>query len=91
MRSLGVIHGRFQVLHNDHLKYILAGIYVLQPEILRFIPDNEYYGMDSLIKQMLSRQVPVVKYDLKEYWLDIGQPGDYQQAQEDAKVGRFSA
>ncbi|MFW5730366.1 MAG: nicotinate-nucleotide adenylyltransferase [Desulfonatronovibrionaceae bacterium] len=25
MNSLGVIHGRFQVLHNDHLKYLLAG------------------------------------------------------------------
>lgn len=24
-RDLGVIHGRFQVLHNDHLKYLLAG------------------------------------------------------------------
>jgi nicotinamide mononucleotide adenylyltransferase len=23
--ATGVIHGRFQVLHNDHLKYILAG------------------------------------------------------------------
>jgi nicotinamide mononucleotide adenylyltransferase len=23
--ALGVIHGRFQVLHNDHLKYLLAG------------------------------------------------------------------
>lgn len=23
--ELGVIHGRFQVLHNDHLRYILAG------------------------------------------------------------------
>ena len=23
--STGVIHGRFQVLHNDHLKYLLAG------------------------------------------------------------------
>ena len=23
--SLGVIHGRFQVLHNDHLQYLLAG------------------------------------------------------------------
>jgi len=23
--ELGVIHGRFQVLHNDHLKYLLAG------------------------------------------------------------------
>lgn len=25
MHSVGVIHGRFQVLHNDHLKYLLAG------------------------------------------------------------------
>jgi nicotinamide-nucleotide adenylyltransferase len=23
--ELGVIHGRFQVLHNDHIKYLLAG------------------------------------------------------------------
>ena len=23
--ELGVIHGRFQILHNDHIKYILAG------------------------------------------------------------------
>lgn len=23
--ALGVIHGRFQILHNDHLKYLLAG------------------------------------------------------------------
>lgn len=23
--SLGVIHGRFQILHNDHLRYLLAG------------------------------------------------------------------
>jgi bifunctional ADP-heptose synthase (sugar kinase/adenylyltransferase) len=25
MHSLGVIHGRFQVLHNDHLEYLMAG------------------------------------------------------------------
>jgi len=25
MTQTGVIHGRFQVLHNDHLKYLLAG------------------------------------------------------------------
>ncbi len=25
MTELGVIHGRFQVLHHDHLKYLLAG------------------------------------------------------------------
>ena len=25
MIEIGVIHGRFQVLHNDHLKYLMAG------------------------------------------------------------------
>ncbi len=25
MFKLGVIHGRFQVLHNDHIRYLLAG------------------------------------------------------------------
>ncbi len=25
MTEIGVIHGRFQVLHHDHLKYLLAG------------------------------------------------------------------
>lgn len=25
MHELGVIHGRFQILHNDHLTYLLAG------------------------------------------------------------------
>ena len=23
--DIGVIHGRFQVLHNDHIKYLMAG------------------------------------------------------------------
>ena len=25
MHSIGVIHGRFQIFHNDHLKYVFAG------------------------------------------------------------------
>ncbi|MGB5910646.1 MAG: nicotinate-nucleotide adenylyltransferase [Promethearchaeia archaeon] len=25
MHDIGVIHGRFQILHNDHMKYLLAG------------------------------------------------------------------
>jgi nicotinamide mononucleotide adenylyltransferase len=25
MTEMGVIHGRFQVLHNDHLRYLMAG------------------------------------------------------------------
>jgi NDP-mannose synthase len=63
--------------------YILAGIYVMTPDIFNFIPDNQYYGMDNLILDMLKLNHPVIKYLINEYWLDIGRLSDYEQAQTD--------
>lgn len=60
---------------------IIAGIYVMKPDIFRYIPVNIYFGMDTLIKQMLKDKIPVAKYLIKEYWLDIGRIEDYNQAQ----------
>ena len=60
----------------------LAGIYIMKPAIFDLIPENEYFGMDSLIKNMLANGKPVAKYNLKEYWLDIGQLPDYELAQD---------
>ena len=66
----------------DLLMYILAGIYVMKPDIFKFFPEkNEYFGMDSLIKKMLEKKYLITKYDLKEYWLDIGRLSDYEKAQ----------
>jgi NDP-mannose synthase len=61
--------------------YVVAGIYMMTPEILSLIPDKTYFGIDSLIKAMLKSGRPVAKYDLKEYWLDIGRLNDYEEAQ----------
>lgn len=61
---------------------ILAGIYVLKPAIFDIVPADTYYGIDQLIKDMLAKEMPVAKYLMKEYWLDIGQVSDYQQAQQ---------
>jgi len=61
---------------------ILAGIYVFKPGILDLIPDDTRYGMDSLIKDMLSKGLSISHYPIKEYWLDIGQVEDYNKAQE---------
>jgi NDP-sugar pyrophosphorylase family protein len=61
---------------------ILAGIYVLKPPVLDLVPDETYYGIDSLIKDMLARGMPVAKYLTKDFWLDIGQIDDYEEAQE---------
>jgi NDP-sugar pyrophosphorylase family protein len=62
---------------------VLAGIYVMKPGVFQHIPDNQYFGMDTLITAMLSRHFPVAKYGISEYWLDIGQIPDYQRAQEE--------
>lgn len=61
---------------------ILAGIYVFKPALINLIPDDTYYGMDTLIKTMIAEQMPITHYPIKEYWLDIGQITDYEKAQE---------
>jgi NDP-mannose synthase len=65
----------------DIVMHILAGIYVMKPEVFRFLPPNEYFGMDLLIKGMLQAGEPVSKYEMSEYWLDIGRVDDYEKAQ----------
>ena len=37
--------------------------------------------MDKLIRYLLSSKIPIAKYEMSEYWLDIGRPGDYEKAQ----------
>jgi NDP-sugar pyrophosphorylase family protein len=41
--------------------------------------------MDSLINYCLTNKIKVAKYELTEYWLDIGRIGDYEKAQEEIK------
>lgn len=66
----------------DLINYILAGIYFMEPGIFDLIPEDEYFGMDSLIKLMLKDGFTVTKYEMMEYWLDIGRVDDYEKAQE---------
>jgi len=61
---------------------ILAGVYLLKPPVLGLIPEGRYYGMDTLIKDMLARNFRIARYPIREYWLDIGRVNDYEVAQE---------
>ena len=64
------------------IKYeILAGIYIMKPRVLDYIPKNTYFGIDELIKVLLKQQLSVLKYEVREFWLDIGQVEDYEKAQ----------
>jgi len=65
--------------------YILAGIYVITPEIFNYIPKAQHYDMDKLIKRLLAEKIPIPKFEIKEYWLDIGRINDYEKAQNEFK------
>ena len=60
---------------------ILAGIYMMKPPVMDLIPPETYFGIDSLIKQMLADGLKVARYLTKDYWLDIGDMANYEEAQ----------
>lgn len=62
--------------------YALAGIYIMKPELLHKIPANQKYDMDRLMKEMLDNGDLISKYEIENYWLDIGCEEDYKKAQE---------
>ncbi len=61
--------------------FIIAGIYIMTPEVFNHIPDDSYYGMDKPIQELLAKQIKIPKYNIAEYWLDIGKLSDYESAQ----------
>ena len=65
--------------------FINAGIYVLQPEIIRLLPKNSYYDMPELFKYLKSKDKKVKVFPLKEYWVDIGHINNYQKVISDYK------
>lgn len=60
---------------------VVAGIYFMRASIFKYIPENQYFGMDELIKKKLSLKIAIPKYLMQEFWLDIGQLNDYTEAQ----------
>ena len=60
-----------------------AGIYVLDPAVLRLIPEGEHYDMPDLTRHLVQGGKPVGSFPIHEYWLDIGRLSDYRQAELD--------
>ncbi|WP_102275815.1 nucleotidyltransferase family protein [Cytobacillus massiliigabonensis] len=63
-----------------HKSFVNAGIYVLSPDVLKSVPQNEFFDMPDLFKQLMNEQKEVSAFPLREYWLDIGRMDDYEKA-----------
>lgn len=62
---------------------VSMGIYVFEPEILKFIPYNQYLDFPDLVHKLIASGERVVSYPFEGYWQDLGRPDDYEQAIQD--------
>ena len=70
-----------EIEEKPNLKFIIvAGIYLLKPGIFKYIPDDQYFGIDELIQSLLEKGMPVSSYLIEEYWVDIGRFEDLDEA-----------
>lgn len=63
--------------------FVNAGIYVLEPEVLDLIPSNGFFNMTDLFAKLLAERLKVTTFPIREYWVDIGQIGDFERASRD--------
>jgi mannose-1-phosphate guanylyltransferase len=58
--------------------WINAGVYILEPSVLRHIPANSHYMFEkSLFPTLINLGEPVYGYPYSGYWLDMGTPEKY--------------
>jgi NDP-sugar pyrophosphorylase family protein len=73
-----------QFREKPNLDYLVSmGIYVFSPVVREFIPRAQKFDFPDLVQRLLSNDKKVLAYESEAYWMDIGRPDDYEQANED--------
>jgi mannose-1-phosphate guanylyltransferase len=71
---------------------INAGTYILEPDLLDYIPANQSYMFErGLFPLLLERGDPFYSFDSHSYWIDIGTPEKYMQVNIDLLAGALAA
>lgn len=60
-----------------------GGIYVLNPDIVSAIQENEYFDITQLIELLINKRYKVGSFPITDYWMDIGKVEDYYRANEE--------
>lgn len=69
---------------------INAGVYVLEPAVLARIPAGREWSLErALFPELVEEGVPLYARSTDAYWMDVGTPDKYRQANMDAIDGRF--
>lgn len=63
--------------------FVNAGIYLMSPESLEYVPQDTIYDMPTLFEAMIEEKKSVLSFPIHEYWMDIGQHHDFEKANEE--------
>jgi len=53
---------------------VSAGVYVINPKIIKFINSDEHFDMPNLINEAKENNFKVLTFPVYEYWQDVGKP-----------------
>lgn len=75
----------FELEEKPTYRYkINMGIYVLNKSVVESAIGSKRIDMPSIVERNMALGAKVGCYEDESYWLDIGQPADYEKAQKDA-------
>jgi dTDP-glucose pyrophosphorylase len=66
-----------------HKFFVSAGIYMLSPEVLEYIPKNKFFDMPTLFDIIIKENKNAISFPIREYWLDIGRIEEYKKANDE--------
>lgn len=62
--------------------YANAGIYLIKRSALDEIPNDTFFNATDLIEKLIGEGKKVIRFPLNGTWIDIGNPQEYQKANE---------
>lgn len=69
-----------------HKFFVNAGIYVLSRQIIDTLDGETYIDMPNMLENYIENEGEVNMFPIHEYWLDIGQMEQFDQAQDDYRL-----
>ncbi len=59
--------------------FVNAGIYVVNPDVLNYVPSGNYFDMPDLFDSLEKAGKDSAVFPIREYWLDIGNLADLER------------
>lgn len=93
LKSFSIPYGTLKIQNGGALEsmeekpeltfVVNTGMYILEPHLLKEIPDNHFFHITDLIQNIISREGKVGVFPVSEgAWMDIGEWKEYNRTQE---------